>query len=212
MPAPVPEPTAPRRGPYRRGVETRARVVDTAIEVFGRSGYHGGTLQAVAERAGITAGAVVRLFGSKENLLLAVFDEWDRRQEELMTGSGEHGVALLRRTEVLMAHQVARPGLLELHVRLGAEAVDVDAPAHTPIVERYARVRAALLAHLLEASAAGDLAPLDEASALQQVRELTATMDGLELQWLLDPSMDLVATYSRYFEAWLARLSAHGRT
>lgn len=184
------------------------RVVDTAIEVFGRSGYRGGTLQAVADGAGITAGAIVRLFGSKENLLLAVFDEWDRRQEELVGGSGERGVALLRRCEFLMAHHVTHPGLLELHVRLGAEAVDPDAPAHTPIVERYARVRSVLVGHVLEACAAGDLAPLDEASALHQVRELTATMDGLQLQWLLDPSMDLLATFSRYFENWLARLGA----
>src|SRR5450830_1935730 len=77
------EPHAAPRGPYRNGVETRRRVVTAAIGTFGRHGYRGGTLQSVADETGITAGAIVRLFGSKENLLLAVVQEWDHQVSQI---------------------------------------------------------------------------------------------------------------------------------
>jgi AcrR family transcriptional regulator len=58
-----------------RRARTRARLLDAAARVYGRRGFDGATVDAVAEEAGFTKGAVYDHFGSKENLLLALLDE-----------------------------------------------------------------------------------------------------------------------------------------
>jgi AcrR family transcriptional regulator len=45
--------------------QTRERLLDSAAEVFKRLGYHGATLEAVAEAAGYTKGAVYSNFETK---------------------------------------------------------------------------------------------------------------------------------------------------
>ncbi|GAA2951588.1 hypothetical protein GCM10011428_84220 [Streptomyces violaceus] len=50
----------------------------------------------------------------------------------------------------------------------------------------------------------GEIPPLTEAEAESDIRALLAVMDGLELQWLLDPNMDLVGTFNRYLDQALA--------
>src|SRR4051794_11712013 len=54
--------------------ERRERILAAAAEVFGRRGYVGATTDQVARAAGISQPYVVRLFGSKEALFLAVIE------------------------------------------------------------------------------------------------------------------------------------------
>jgi AcrR family transcriptional regulator len=53
---------------------TRAAVLAAAREVFARDGFHGATLDRVAEQAGFTKGAVYSAFDSKADLFLAVYE------------------------------------------------------------------------------------------------------------------------------------------
>lgn len=52
--------------------ERRESILRAAVEVFGRRGYVGATTDQIAKAAGISQPYVVRLFGSKEALFLAV--------------------------------------------------------------------------------------------------------------------------------------------
>jgi len=54
--------------------QTRAAVLAAAREVFARDGFHGATLERVAEEAGFTKGAVYSAFDSKADLFLAVYE------------------------------------------------------------------------------------------------------------------------------------------
>jgi AcrR family transcriptional regulator len=54
--------------------QTRAAVLAAAHEVFARDGFHGATLDRVAEEAGFTKGAVYSAFDSKADLFLAVYE------------------------------------------------------------------------------------------------------------------------------------------
>jgi AcrR family transcriptional regulator len=54
--------------------QTRAAVLAAAREVFARDGFHGATLDRVAEAAGFTKGAVYSAFDSKADLFLAVYE------------------------------------------------------------------------------------------------------------------------------------------
>jgi TetR/AcrR family transcriptional regulator, repressor of fatR-cypB operon len=58
-----------------------SRVIDAALELFAERGYHGTSVPAVMERAGIGAGSLYRLFESKEALVNAVFRNAKRRLE-----------------------------------------------------------------------------------------------------------------------------------
>jgi AcrR family transcriptional regulator len=54
---------------------TRAQLLECAAEVFSEQGYAGAAISAIAERAGVTSGAVYRHFESKADLLLHVVEQ-----------------------------------------------------------------------------------------------------------------------------------------
>jgi TetR/AcrR family transcriptional regulator len=66
----MPDTTEPRM----KAADRRERILQAAAEVFGRRGYVGATTDQVARAAGISQPYVVRLFGTKEALFLAVLD------------------------------------------------------------------------------------------------------------------------------------------
>jgi AcrR family transcriptional regulator len=54
---------------------TRARIVEAALALFAERGYHGTTIPAVMEKAGVGASLVYRQFANKEALVNVVFRE-----------------------------------------------------------------------------------------------------------------------------------------
>src|SRR6266567_326375 len=54
----------------------RARILRAARKVFAQRGYHGATIGEIAGEAGLSNGAVYYNFASKEDLFLALLDEW----------------------------------------------------------------------------------------------------------------------------------------
>jgi len=58
-----------------RAAQTRRELLDVAARRFFEHGYHGTTLDEIADEAGYTKGAVYSTFKSKGGLFLALFDE-----------------------------------------------------------------------------------------------------------------------------------------
>ncbi len=54
----------------------RERIVASAAKLFGEKGYHNTTTAEIAESAGVAAGTIYIYFSSKEELLVAVFEEF----------------------------------------------------------------------------------------------------------------------------------------
>ena len=52
-------------GGYQRGEETRARIVDAALALFGEYGFDGASTRDIAERAGVNAPAIGYYFDNK---------------------------------------------------------------------------------------------------------------------------------------------------
>lgn len=65
---------APRRTREQQRAQTRADLLTAAADVFARHGYHGTSVDMVAEAAGYTKGAVYSNFDSKEDLFLALLE------------------------------------------------------------------------------------------------------------------------------------------
>jgi AcrR family transcriptional regulator len=55
--------------------QTRARLLAAARKIFARRGYHGASVEDVAEEAGYSTGALYSNFAGKEDLLLALFED-----------------------------------------------------------------------------------------------------------------------------------------
>src|ERR1700685_3376678 len=64
------------RTQQERKAETRARLLVAAADLFSDQGIDAVSVDAVAEAAGRTSGAVYAHFGSKQGLLLALLDAW----------------------------------------------------------------------------------------------------------------------------------------
>lgn len=67
------------RGEFDRSARkaaTRAKLLQAAATVYSAHGFAGATLDDVAEEAGLTKGAVYGHFGSKDNLLVALMEEY----------------------------------------------------------------------------------------------------------------------------------------
>ena len=61
-----------RRARRDRGAETRAQLIEAALDVFGRLGYEGASTREIAKTANANLAAIVYHFGSKEALYIAV--------------------------------------------------------------------------------------------------------------------------------------------
>jgi AcrR family transcriptional regulator len=67
------------RGEFDRSARkaaTRAKLLQAAATVYAAHGFAGATLDDVAEEAGLTKGALYGHFGSKNNLLVALMEEY----------------------------------------------------------------------------------------------------------------------------------------
>ncbi|NWC74796.1 CerR family C-terminal domain-containing protein [Pseudomonas sp. P7759] len=58
-------------GGYQRGEETRARIIEAAVGVFGERGYDGASTRDIATAAGVNAPAIQYYFDGKEGVYLA---------------------------------------------------------------------------------------------------------------------------------------------
>jgi AcrR family transcriptional regulator len=200
-------PKAKLRGPYRTGIESRAKIVGAAVDVFGRHGFKGGTLQQVAEAVGLTAGAITKLFGSKEQLLIAVLQHWAVLTTEEM-GADTRGKARLESFGRLMAFHMHHRGFLELYITMAAEtAAFPEHPAYGFMTQRYAATLVDLRAMLAEGVEDGSFRPMSQDEIDNEAECLLAAMDGLEIQFLLNPAFNLERSFGRYVRNLEARLA-----
>lgn len=168
------------RGPYAKTPEVRGRIVAAATELFAVQGYRGATMKAIAAAAGLTPKGLNHHFATKDELLMEVLSDRDRRGYEPAPERGPFEVIL----EITRQNRSA-PRLVELHTVLSAEAIASDHPAHDAYRERYEVVRnevALAFGQLL------DRDPEQGATADDLAVLLIAVMDGLQIQWLYDES------------------------
>ena len=88
---------------------------------------------------------------------------------------------------------------------MAAEASSLNHPARQFIQNRYATSVAEMCQHFREAVEAEEIGPLSAAQIEQETRMMFAIMDGLELQWLLDPTVDMVALFDHYLDEAIER-------
>ena len=182
----------------------RRQILDVATREIAASGFRGASLAGIADSVGVSQPGLLHHYPSKAALLLAVLEQKSEEDAKLVDevfadpdGSVEQAMT------ALVAANQRHPERIRLHAITSAESIDADHPAHDFYVQRYRTIRQRLAVHLAEDQRRGRLpATLDLAGL---ATEILALLDGLQIQWLLDPSVDMVGPVTAYF----ARLYAN---
>ncbi|MET0364412.1 MAG: helix-turn-helix domain-containing protein [Sphingobium sp.] len=174
----------------------RAQILDEGIRLVGAHGYYGLTVQALAKRCGISNAGLLHYFGSKDQILLALLDELERREAEIMAPivetalrarAQEGRMALIHMSHVMVERVVGQGSLGRFIIVLQSEALDHTHPAHDWFVERE-RLTLDLFVSLLE----------DMPNPRSTARLLYAIMHGLGLQWMRgDGAFNLIEEWER---------------
>ena len=180
----------------QRKADTRARLLDAAATLFAERGVDAVSVDAVAEAAGRTSGAVYAHFGSKQGLLLALLDEWSQTLVTVIAAQFELSSDLDDRLRAVAADVITEPSdqtrrllLLERELWLrAARDPEVADAMRTRAREAHAWLTRGFAAWI----AGGVVAPVATPEAMATV--FRAMVVGLETQHRIDPeSLDTEA-------------------
>lgn len=197
-----------RRGSYAKGVAKRDEILVRALEVIAREGYRGASVKEIADAVGLSQAGLLHYFESKEELFTEILrkrDEVDAALFHPETQSTSDGPDLDTLAEGFLGvirHNAEVPGLVQLFSRLAVDAVDPAHPAHDYFRVRGEKLREALGETIRTAQADGRIT--DRADADTLARLLQALADGMQLQWMLDPSVDMASTVEALFAVVIA--------
>jgi AcrR family transcriptional regulator len=181
-------------GSYSKGVARRQEILDRAIEVFRERGADGTSLRGIATAIGVSHAALLHYFDSREQLLVAVYEHAESLRDTAKTYQDRSALDVLVKAAMI---NVGVPGMVELYTTLVAASLAAEGtPSNVFFSDRFARIRKDLAGRLTAEQAAGrvrdDVDP-DDIAAL-----LVAASDGLQIQWLLEPSVELERTLESF--------------
>ncbi|MBW3577181.1 MAG: TetR/AcrR family transcriptional regulator [Actinobacteria bacterium] len=171
---------------YRAGLETRERILDATRALLGEVGLEGTTLKAICERAEVGAGSFYNLFASKEEVVLSVV------REAITAVDAAHDAGVRERESVedlvdaYLGFITGQPDLARIYLQ-AAVAWGLSDRALAVRFTRHQDQRVQRLAAALRREQPG-VRPGD---ALLRAQLLLAALNGLTVNWLLDPSFAL---------------------
>lgn len=177
------------RGPYAKTPRVRARILEAAAAVFSEAGYRATTMKEIAARAGISQRGLVHHFPTKDDLLVDVIRAHEEERARWLGATWDTdffatSVAIARDNE-------NKPGQVELHTLLSAEAVSPEHPAHEHYRRRYENYRTSVADAIGRLQSRGRARTEVDPEVLAQL--FIALSDGIQIQWLYDrPHIDTV--------------------
>jgi AcrR family transcriptional regulator len=193
--------------PNARGEMSRANILDRAARHFAEYGFRGSSAAGIAHEADISEPGLLHHFGSKNGLLMALLEmRYALDESILMADQDLEGLQLLPLLARLVRENVQKKDSVRLSMVMLAESLSTSHPSHTFYKRRYVRAREILAKHLSHAQKLGYMRKDVDPTALAAT--LIAVMDGLQLQWLLDPRIDMVPCFDelvRILEGALAK-------
>ena len=192
--------TSPR--PYdtllAKGEDRRQRILLAAEHLLSRNGWRNTSLAQIARNAGVSAAGLLHHFESKEQLLHAVLDARDADDDIHADRSGD----LIEEIQRVAQRFTRAPELVGTFTVLLAENVLPEAPLHQRMLHRY-RSALEIVADLIQRGM-DDGRYRTDLDAGSKAAEIIAFINGMEMSWLLDPSIPLTEVFAGYAET-LAR-------
>ncbi len=193
----------------QRSELTRAAIIGAALELAAAEGLESITLQAVADRIGLSKSGVFSRVGSRETLQKAVVEEFGRRFIDDVFVPAMQQPKGLPRLETIVQRWIVRTRDVEARTgcvfSAGAfELDDRDGPLREVLHSEVLRWRSAMRRTVLQAIEAGHLVP--DTDPEQLVGEIYSLMLGLvhEVRFMRDPK-----AAERAQATWRRRLATY---
>ncbi|QRY47010.1 TetR family transcriptional regulator C-terminal domain-containing protein [Mycolicibacterium boenickei] len=192
----------PDVGRYAKGEAKRAEIKDAALAVLERDGEAGASMRVIAKEAGISLAGLMHYFPTRDLLLTELQRDGDARFEEwyrISRTEVDPGAALAQ----AMADKASKPGSGTVYLSLAAAAaVDPSHPAAHYLRERYDWMRGVIADDVKRRQDAGSIpAHVDPEFA---AAALISAADGIQIQWMSDPSIDMAGHVRAVWERLLA--------
>ncbi|MFC5496541.1 TetR/AcrR family transcriptional regulator [Caenimonas terrae] len=190
---------------------TRAAIVGAGIDLASAEGLEAITLQAVADRIGLSKSGVFSRIGSREALQKAVIEEFGRRfLADVFVPAMQLPKGLARLNEIVRRWIIRMRDVEAQHgciYSAGAfELDDREGPLRDLLLGEVTRWRAALRRTVLQAVETGELKPVTDPD--QMVSEMSALALGLihDIRFLRDPKAAerAQATWARLLQTYRA--------
>jgi len=177
----------------QRAQAQRTRILDAARSCFTESGFHGASIGAIAEAAGMSQGLIYRYFTNKAAIVHAIVDQQRLGRVEALAGIAScHALVDLVMTK--LERWRASGGTFDrefdpiLFLEITAEATrDPDVAA---VLAAHEQSVWCDLSDVIRRDAGASGLALDEAQVEQRTIALRCLVDGAILNWIRDPSMD----------------------
>ena len=194
------------RKPHANTAATRERILSAAMSVFATRGYNNGSLLEIADRVGMTHSGVLHYFGSKDNLLTAVLERRDESGIDAFEGHRlPTGEAMLEHLVNTARGNTSRGGIVQAYAVLSVESLTDNHPAQPFFRDRFRGLRTIVAAALREVVPPS----VPEAEFINAASLIIAMMDGLQVQWLLEPdAIDMASSVQTAIDGVVARLRA----
>ncbi|ABM95915.1 TetR/AcrR family transcriptional regulator [Methylibium petroleiphilum] len=165
----------------------RRQILDAAVEVFRRRGFHAASMAEIAKTFGMSAGHIYNYFDSKEAIIEAIVA---RDIDEFLTLTAQmQGEADLRHEMVERVDEGTDRRLDADHASLQIEIV-AEASRNPKIADMVQRADATVRRRLIELVRAAARGPVDEADLVARAELLLALFEGLMLRTLRQPEID----------------------
>jgi AcrR family transcriptional regulator len=181
-----------------KGEDRKQRILAVAQRLLSRNGWRNTTLAQIAGEAGVSPAGLLHHFESKEQLLHAVLDARDLDDD----AHSDRGGDLLGEIAQVADRFNRAPELVGTFTVLLVENIDPDAPLHDRLVARQ-RDATDIVAEAIRRGQTAGRYRSDIDPAVKAV-EILAFVHGMEMTWLLDPSIPLTEVFKEYAET-LAR-------
>lgn len=169
----------------------REAALHAAIELIAEHGYAATSMAQVAAAAGISPSGLVHHFPSKSALLGAVLDHRDAQEPSPEAHDGGGRWHVFDSLVDLSGKNMTQRQLVALYTTVVGEAANPDHPAHAWMVRHFEMAWGTLEGEIRVGRREGWVR--EDAPAGRIARTTVAVMDGLQVQWLLDPSIDMEA-------------------
>ncbi|MEY2817323.1 MAG: hypothetical protein RL275_786 [Chloroflexota bacterium] len=187
-----------RRTQAERTRASREKIIHSAMDSFAQNGFRGAKMADIAQAANLTGPGLLHHFPSKTHLLMEVLKERDRiHKEQTDAALQKNNNDILQVAADLVEQNQTTPGIIQLFNLLVAESISPEHPAHGYFTQRYHNGREAWVKIIAERQKDGDIRTDISADVLGVM--LFAMMDGLQVQWLLEPAKVDMANIFRIF-------------
>jgi AcrR family transcriptional regulator len=169
--------------------ERKTQILDTAEEVFASRGFEGANMDLIAERSGLSKGAVYWYFKKKDDIITALLDRVFRRSikglRSIAAEPDSPRFRLLRIGEQISRDYQGMQRLMPIALEFYAMALRRKS-VRKHLAGLYDELLSILIPLVEQGVASGDFAPVEPRNAATL---LIASYEGLGLVWSLSPKL-----------------------